>query len=57
MALRQYAPPKVRMVLMTLIQLLAISVIVLQWGYYYLYHSSITTSGALLIFQTGPSEV
>lgn len=57
MALRQYAPPKIRMVLMTLIQLLAISVIVLQWGYYYLYHSSITTSGALLIFQTGPAEV
>ena len=28
----------------------------IQWVYFALYHSCITTSGALLIFQTGPAE-
>lgn len=41
---------------MTLVQFAAFFIILLQWVYYFLYNSSITTSGALLIFQTGPAE-
>ena len=41
---------------MTIVQFAAFFVILLQWVYYFLYNSSITTSGALLIFQTGPAE-
>ena len=41
---------------MTVVQLVGVFLILLQWAYYALYHSSITTSGALLIFQTGPAE-
>lgn len=56
MAVRQYLPAKVGAVLMTIIQFLALFLIILQWAYFCLYHSYITTAGALIIFQTGPAE-
>lgn len=56
MAARQFLNRKVSTVLMTVIQFAAFFVIALQWVYFALYHSCITTSGALLIFQTGPAE-
>ncbi len=56
MASRQFLPRKVSATLMTLVQFAAFFIIILQWAYFMLYHSSITTSGALLIFQTGPAE-
>ena len=56
MIVRQYLPHKIGAVFMTLVQFAAFFIILLQWVYYFLYNSSITTSGALLIFQTGPAE-
>lgn len=46
----------VRSLIMTALQFAAFFIIALQWAYYGLYNSSITTSGALLIVQTGPAE-
>lgn len=56
MALRLYVRPKIGAAIMMVVQFLSLFVILLQWGYFYMYHSSITTSGALIIFQTGPAE-
>lgn len=56
MAANQYLPRKLSAALMTVIQFAAFFIIALQWAYFFLYDSCITTSGALLIFQTGPAE-
>ena len=56
MLIKQYVPRKLGSLIMTIVQLIGVFLIILQWAYYALYHSSITTSGALLIFQTGPAE-
>ena len=56
MLIKQYVPRKLGSLIMTVVQLVGVFLILLQWAYYALYHSSITTSGALLIFQTGPAE-
>ena len=56
MVARQFLPRKISAPIMTLLQFAAFFIIALQWVYYALYHSCITTSGALLIFQTGPAE-
>ena len=56
MLIKQYIPRKLGSLIMTIVQLIGVFLILLQWAYYALYHSSITTSGALLIFQTGPAE-
>lgn len=56
MAARQFLNRKISAAIMTAVQFAAFFVIALQWVYFALYHSCITTSGALLIFQTGPAE-
>lgn len=56
MVLRHFFHTVVRAFIMTVLQFAAFFIIALQWAYYALYHSSITTSGALLIVQTGPAE-
>lgn len=56
MALRQFFPSVLRAIIMTVLQFGAFFIIALQWVYFFLYQSSITTSGALLIVQTGPAE-
>lgn len=56
MLVNQYLPRKIGAALMTGLQLAAAFINLLQLIYYYLYSSSITTSGALIIFQTGPAE-
>lgn len=57
MLCRQYLKRRIGAIVMMILDTLAATVTTMQWGYYYLYQSSITTSGALLIFQTGPAEV
>ena len=47
---------KIAATIMTIVQFLAALILLVQWVYFALYESSITTSGALLIFQTGPAE-
>lgn len=56
MFLKQYLGRRMSAVIMLILQFCSFFIIVLQWVYFALYHSSITTSGALLIFQTGPAE-
>ena len=56
MILRQFLPSLLRSFIMTIAQFAAFFIIALQWVYFFLYQSSITTSGALLIVQTGPAE-
>ncbi len=56
MAANQYMHRKLAAILMTVLQFISFFVIALQWVYFALYNSCITTSGALLIFQTGPAE-
>lgn len=56
MAARQFLNRKISAAIMTAVQFAAFFIIALQWVYFALYHSCITTSGALLIFQTGPAE-
>ncbi|MCH4166082.1 MAG: phosphoethanolamine transferase [Megasphaera sp.] len=56
MIIRQFLRHKLGAALMTIIQFASFFIIALQWVYFGLYHSSITTSGALLICQTGPAE-
>ncbi len=57
MVTQQFLSRKIRAVVMTAAQFAAFFIIAVQWVYYALYHSCITTSGALLIFQTGPAEM
>lgn len=56
MAFNQYVHRKIAAIGMTVLQFAAFFIIALQWVYFALYNSCITTSGALLIFQTGPAE-
>ena len=56
MAFNQYVHRKIAAIGMTVLQFAAFFIITLQWVYFALYNSCITTSGALLIFQTGPAE-
>ena len=56
MMLRQFVSSTLRSLIMTILQFAAFFIIALQWVYFFLYQSSITTSGALLIIQTGPAE-
>lgn len=56
MFLKQYLGRRMSAVIMLILQFCSFFIIALQWVYFALYHSSITTSGALLIFQTGPAE-
>lgn len=56
MAFNQYVHRKIAAIGMTVLQFTAFFIIALQWVYFALYNSCITTSGALLIFQTGPAE-
>lgn len=56
MILRHYLPTVVRALVMTVLQFLSFFIVALQWVYYALYQSSITTSGSLIIVQTGPAE-
>ena len=56
MAANQYIHRKLAAILMTVLQFASFFIIALQWVYFALYNSCITTSGALLIFQTGPAE-
>ncbi|MCH4178379.1 MAG: phosphoethanolamine transferase [Megasphaera sp.] len=56
MAACQFLGRKLRAAVMTILQFLSFFIIALQWVYFALYHSSITTSGALLMCQTGPAE-
>ncbi len=56
MAANQYLHRKLAAILTTILQFISFFVIALQWVYFALYNSCITTSGALLIFQTGPAE-
>lgn len=56
MMVTQYAPRRIGAFLSMLFHFIPFSVILLQWGYFYMYHSCITTTGALIIFQTGPAE-
>lgn len=56
MVARQFLKRVPGAVIMTIAQFVSFFVIMLQWVYFALYHSSITTSGALIIFQTGPAE-
>ncbi|WP_296903348.1 phosphoethanolamine transferase [uncultured Megasphaera sp.] len=56
MIVKQHLPHLPGAIVMTAVQFAAFFIILLQWAYYVLYNSSITTSGALIIFQTGPAE-
>lgn len=56
MLVKQHIHQKIAPVMMTAIQLMGLLVPAVQWVYYALYHSCITTSGALLIYQTNPAE-
>ena len=56
MAANQYIHRKLAAILTTILQFASFFIIALQWVYFALYNSCITTSGALLIFQTGPAE-
>lgn len=56
MALIRYIPRVLSALIMTVLHLAAFFIIIVQWVYALLYHSCITTTGALLIFQTGPRE-
>lgn len=56
MMIKQYAPRHLGAALSMVLHFIPFSIILLQWGYFYMYHSCITTTGALLIFQTGPAE-
>lgn len=56
MIVRQFLRHRLGAAIMTIIQFVSFFIIALQWVYFGLYHSSITTSGALLICQTGPAE-
>lgn len=56
MLLQTRVPRLLHALIMTAVHFLAFFMIALQWVYYFLYQSSITTSGALLIVQTGPAE-
>lgn len=56
MTIRQFLPRRISATIMTVLQFAAFFIIAVQWVYFALYHSCITTSGALLIFQTGPAE-
>lgn len=52
----QHLHRKLAAALMTLLQFITSFIIIVQWVYFALYKSCITTSGSLLIFQTGPAE-
>lgn len=56
MAAKQYIPRIIAAILMTVLSFSAGFINLVQWMYYYLYNSCITTSGSLIIFQTGPAE-
>jgi heptose-I-phosphate ethanolaminephosphotransferase len=56
MLIRQHIPRKFASPVITVIQLAGLLVPAVQWIYYALYESCITTSGALLIYQTNPAE-
>lgn len=57
MLIKQHLPQRTGIFLMTLVQLATLLVPAVQWVYYALYQSCITTSGALLIYQTNPAEM
>ncbi len=56
MLIKQHVPRRIAPVAMSVVQILALLVPAVQWVYYALYDSSITTSGALLMYQTNPAE-
>lgn len=56
MTAKQFLPRVISALVMTGLLLLVVAVNVMQWAYYSLYQSCITTSGSLIIFQTGPAE-
>lgn len=56
MAVKQYIHRVIGAALLTIIYFAAIFVNLIQWAYYDLYGSCITTSGSLILFQTGPAE-
>ncbi|MGE1061658.1 phosphoethanolamine transferase [Megasphaera paucivorans] len=57
MLMKQHLPQKTGTFLMTLVQMATLLIPAVQWVYYALYQSCITTSGALLIYQTNPAEM
>ena|GEM_PF-37926 len=56
MLLRRFTPRWTAAIIMMVLQFLTLLPQIVQWIYYALYYSCITTSGALLIYQTNPAE-
>lgn len=56
MLLLRFLPSRLTAGIMTVLQFLTLLVPAVQWIYFALYHSCITNSGALLIYQTNPAE-